>query len=108
MPIMTELVVSIVGGVITAMILGLFSRRESGSAHVQQPVATSPEPRTRSAFGDIVRLVLAVVGGFIIALLAGRMLIQAGVIPRGMPSRLGLMVVGTVLCWLLLSMGRRR
>ncbi|MEM8973762.1 MAG: hypothetical protein AAGD43_17015 [Pseudomonadota bacterium] len=105
---MTELVVSIVGGVITAMILGLFSRKSRSSVQVQQPAAAAPDPRKRSSFGDIVRLVLAVVGGFIIAVSVGRMLIQAGVIPRGMPSRLGLMVVGTILCWLLLSMGRRR
>ena len=108
MPIMTELVVSIVGGVITAMILGLFSRKSRSSVQVQQPAASAAEPRKRSGFGDIVRLVLAVVGGFIIAVSVGRILIQAGVIPRGMPSRLGLMVAGTILCWLLLSMGRRR
>lgn len=108
MPIMTELVVSIVGGVITAIILGLFSGRRGSIVQVQQPVERAREARKSSAFGDLIRLVFAVVGGFVIALVVGRMLIQAGIIPRGLPSRLGLMVVGTVLCWLILSVGRRR
>ena len=108
MPIMTELIVSIVGGVVTAMILGIFSRNNNNAVQVQQPVATRREPRKSSALGDVFRLILAVVGGFVFAMFVGRILIQAGIIPRGIPSRLGLMVVGTVMCWLLLSLGRRR
>ena len=108
MPIMTELIISIVGGVITAIILGMFARKNTPTAQIQQPVAMPRETKKGGTFGDIVRLILAVIGGFAIALIAGRMLIQAGIIPRGIPSRLILMVVGTVFCWLILSVGRRR
>ena len=108
MPIMTELVVSIVGGVITAIILGMFSRKNNEAVQVQQPVVDAREPRRSGALGDLIRLVLSVAGGFVIAMFVGRILIQAGIIPRGIPSRLGLMIAGTVLCWLILSIGRRR
>ena len=76
MPIMTELVVSVVGGVLTAAILAIFSR--PGRA-----------------------------GGIAIAVLGGRMLIQAGILPQGLPTRLALLIGGTVVCWVIIASGRR-
>lgn len=107
MPFVTELIVSIVGGVITALILGLFSRSPAPSVQAEQSIAGPRAPKRRSPFGDLVRLILAVVGGFLVAMFIGRPLIQAGILPRGIPTRLGLLIAGTVLCWLILSIGRR-
>ncbi|MEM9030269.1 MAG: hypothetical protein AAGC70_18060 [Pseudomonadota bacterium] len=107
MPILTELIVSIVGGVATAIILAAFSgrrRAETPTAHQAQ----SPAPRSRSVFGDLLRLLVAVAGGIAIAMVGGRILIQSGVLPGGLPTRLGLMVGGTTLVWLLLVGLRRK
>ena len=108
MPILTELLVSIVGGVVTAAILAMFSRSGKSGAAVETAVPSAPAPRRGSFFADLLRLVLAVAGGIAIALIGGRILIQMGVVPRGLPTRLGLLVLGTVICWMLLSIGRRR
>lgn len=106
MPIMTELVVSIIGGVITAFILerlggGRSQARIEGSAR-------HPATRGGSLFGELIRILFAVGGGVAIAMIGGRMLIQAGIMPKGVGGRYALLVVGTILCWLLLAIGRRR
>lgn len=111
MPILTELVISVVGGVLTALILAMFTRGargadRGGNVAINHQVAPPPQRRS-SAFGDTVRLILAVIGGVAFAMVVGRILIQAGIVPKGLPSRLVLLVVGTVLFWLVLSAGRR-
>ena len=108
MPFLNELIVSIVGGVITALILGMFSRKNNNAINAQQSVPVDAPRKGSSVFGDLFRLILAVAGGVAIAMIGGRILIQAGLIPRGLPSRLGLLIVGTVICWLILTIGRRR
>ena len=109
MPIMTELIISVVGGVLTAMILAMFSRSgKSGTSASETVAAAAQAPRRRSVFGDLFVLVLAVAGGIAIAMVGGRILIQMGLLPRGMPTRLGLLIVGTVVCWMFFSIGRRR
>ena len=109
MPILTELIVSVVGGVLTAMILAIFSgrSRRAGNVAVNRQSAAA-EPRRSSLFGDTIRLVLAVIGGIAVSIVLGGILIQAGIAPRGAGVRLVLMVVATVLFWLILSAGRRR
>ncbi len=109
MPILTELIVSVVGGVLTAMILALFSRfgKPGGAVLGQTATAARSAPRGR-VFGDLVVLIVSVVAGIVIAMIGGRIMIQMGLLPRGLPTRLGLLVLGTVICWMLLSAGRRR
>lgn len=107
MTLVNELIVAVVGGVMTAVILEIFSRNRS--AVNEQPVRVrEPAPRRDSIFGQLFRLVLAVVGGIAIAMIGGRMLIQMDVLPRGLPTRFGLLVAGTMLCWLVLLLFRRR
>lgn len=102
MPILTELLVSIVGGVATALILGVLVRP---SAPVDREMRA---PRRRTVFGDFVHLLLSVAGGIALALLAGRWAMQSGLAPRGGGGRLILLVGGTALCWFLMLPLRRR
>ena len=112
MPILTELIVSVVGGVLTAVILAMFSRGARGADRGHGNIAinhqSAPPPARRpSMIGDTIRLVLAVIGGVAFSMVVGRILIQAGIVPKGLPSRLVLLVIGTVVFWLALSVGRR-
>ncbi len=113
LPVLTELVVSIVGGIITAAILGVFSRgngsasRSTASVPVGQDRGTAGARRP-SGVGSFLRMLIAVCGGVALSLFFSRMLIQAGVLPRGLPTRLGLLVVSTALIWLVLPIGRSR
>ncbi len=108
MPIMQELIVSIIGGVATAMILALFTGRGGRNVQTAHQSPSARERRGRSMFGDLIRLIVAVCVGVAIALVGGRILINAGLLPRGLPSRLGLLVIATAVMWLLLTVGRRR
>ncbi len=98
-----ELVVSVLGGVLTAVILEVFRSRARGQTQSQTP------PRRRDGFfSGLARLVLAVIGGVLIALFLGRYLFQAEILERSPPTRLALLVGGTILCWALLLLFRRR
>lgn len=112
MPILTALVVTVATGVLTATVLALFSSNSERTSNVvitQRPVSQRPRQQTQwqIAFGDLARFVLAVTGGVAVALIAGHILIGDGVIPKGLPSHLGLLVIGTILCWQILTVGRR-
>ena len=107
------LVQTIVAGVITSTILETFRtwrRARAGQTQSQ----TMPEPeRRRSWIGGFFRhiffLALAVVGGVAIAMYAGRYLLDMGLVERPFPMvRLGLLIGGTILCFSILSMFRRR
>lgn len=109
MPILNELIISIVGGVATALILSIFTgrgRRADVPAHANRH--TQVQRSGRSGFGDFIRIILSVVGGIAIALYGGRILFEAGLLEQGLPSRLGLLIAGTAICWLLLVSLRRR
>lgn len=103
MTIMNELIVSIVGGVATALILSMMSR---GGGQSQQAPARSSS-RGRSVVGDLFHILIAVACGIGIAMIGGRMLIQAGIMEKGIGGRLLLLVGGTALSWLLLLPLRR-
>ena len=107
MPIMTELVVSVVGGVLTAAILAMFSRPGRARRNANKPDAPAPRRRAGSFIGDLLRVIVAVAGGIAIAVLGGRMLIQAGILPQGLTTRLALLIGGTVVCWVIIASGRR-
>ena len=107
MTILGELVVTVIGGIVTALVLERMGRARS-SAPTQQMQAPLARPRGESTGGGLVRVILAVLGGIALATFGGRMLIQSGLMPKGLPGRLMLLVVGTALAWLLLSMFRRR
>lgn len=108
MSIVTELAVTVVGGVLTAAVLALFAGGGRPSRPRAAVAAPEPPARRRGAFfGDLFRLVFAVAGGIAIAILGGRILIQAGVLPQGLGTRLGLLVAGTVFCWIVVASGRR-
>jgi hypothetical protein len=111
MPIVTELVVSVVGGVLTALVLALFSRGSSSAsapAPATQVANQVPVERRRSGTGDFFRMVFSVIGGIAVAMVLGRVLAKAGVLPQGVPARMILLVVGTIVFWLLLTGMRRR
>ena len=101
MPILTELVVSIVGGVATALILGALVRPTSSD------ISTTTK-RSSSLLGDFMHLLISVGGGIAIAMLLGRHLIQAGIMPKGVGGRLARLVGGTALLWFLMLPLRRR
>ncbi len=102
MPILTELVVSIIGGVATALILGVLVRPAEPA-----PQRTAPS-RIGRFFGDLVHLLLAVGGGIALAMLLGRTLIQSGIMAKGLGGRLILLAGGTALIWFLILPLRRR
>lgn len=106
MPILNEIIVSVVGGVATALILGAFVRPRSA------PDRGAPTPkrrgRGRSLLGDLIHLILAVVGGIAFALLFGRYAFLTGLMDRSLASRLILLVGGTTLTWIVLLPLRRR
>ncbi|MEO0730656.1 MAG: hypothetical protein AAFY64_09765, partial [Pseudomonadota bacterium] len=111
-----ELFVSSVGGVITAVILAVFSGSSRSSRRVRrsrsEPVEAERTPRRRggfvSGFFSFLRVLIAVTAGIAIAMVGGRWLIQNGVLPRGLPTRFGLLIGGTLVVWLLLGIFRRR
>lgn len=109
MSIMTELVVSVVGGVLTALILAMVTRRSKAAPPIATTAPSHAAPRRSGGFfADFLRMVLAVLGGIAIAMIGGRMLIQAGVLPAGVPTRLGVLVAATMVLWLLLGALRSR
>ncbi|MGD9670403.1 MAG: hypothetical protein AB7U75_15405 [Hyphomicrobiaceae bacterium] len=102
MPILSELVVSIVGGVATALILGVLVKPASPDT------GEAGRRRGGTVLGDLMHMLLAVAGGIAVALLAGKLAIQAGAVPQGTSGRLILLAGGTALSWLLLLPLRRR
>jgi hypothetical protein len=107
MSIVTELARTVVGGVLTAALLAIFTRGGRAQPRAEAAVRQAPSRRHSSFLGDLSRLIFAVAGGIAIAILGGRILIQAGVLPQGLNTRLGLLVAGTVLCWIVVASGRR-
>ena len=106
-----EIVASIIVGVVTGLILELFRRRDRSSGSQSQSQSRAEARRERRGDGilaQFVRLVLAVAGGVAIAVLGGRYLIQSGALPPGQPTRIGLLIVGTMVVWLLLLLARGR
>ena len=105
-----EVVVSVVGGVLTAIVLGIFTRRKP-----RQDVDTAqlraedrPKPsRVGSAFSSLLQMILAVGGGVAFAMLGGRWLFQSGILERSLPMRMGLLVGATTIIWLMLSAMRK-
>lgn len=99
-----ELALTILGGIATSLILELFRSRTRGGQNQTITSARSGDGFFRQFF----RLVLAVAGGVFIALFVGRFLFQNGILERSVPMRVGLLIGGTMLCWLLLLAFRRR
>ncbi|MGD9784333.1 MAG: hypothetical protein AB7E80_13180 [Hyphomicrobiaceae bacterium] len=103
MPIVNELIVSIVGGVATALILAMMTRGGGSTAAAERPA----NGKSRRFAGDFLQLILAVGGGIAFAMIGGRMLIQAGIVPKGLGTRLALLAGATTLIWFLLLPLRR-
>lgn len=122
-----ELVVSIVSGIVVAMILGMF--RTGGGRSAPQPRSTAryyeaPPRRNGGFFGGLMRFVLSVAGGLALAffampLLFGRRFGNFDHYDRydrfdgfhGLTSHapiLILTVVGTIIVWSILSAFTRR
>ena len=111
LPILTELIVSVVGGVLTAIVLTVFStgRRDTQASASMGDVSQADGGRSKKSgrVGGFMRMLVAVVGGIVIALAIGRFLAQAGIIPRGPFGRIVLIGVATIGLWLILPFGRR-
>ena len=104
------LVQTVTGGVLTSMILEFFRRisRRSGT-QTQTQVAPPPERRGGGFFSTLFRLILSVIGGVAVAIIGGRMLVEAGLLKPPFPLiRMGLLIGGTIVCWSLLLAFRRR
>ena len=104
-----ELLVTVVGGILTALILGVFSWPSSRSqSQSQQGLETSSEPRS-SAFGQFMHLLLSVAGGYGLAFFTTRFLFKSGIVERGLPMRMAIFVACVVFVWwvLLLFRGKR-
>jgi hypothetical protein len=70
---------------------------------LHRPRGGAPVPSSATSFA----LSWPVAGWIAIAVLGGRMLIQAGILPQGLPTRLALLIGGTVACWVIIASGRR-
>ncbi len=130
-----ELLVSVVSGVIVAMILQMF-RFGGGGSRVAAPRQTmyGAAPPRRSSGGGLFRFVLAVIGGIVLAFATAPMVLDAlhggrsngfrgrfyngggpgGYFDRGsdaifgLPPLLVLTIIGTIIVWVVLSALRRR
>jgi len=105
MPLLNELIVSIVGGVATALILSVFTR--GGRAPAQSQRIENRKP-ARSGFGNFLHLLVAVTGGVAFAVIGGRVLFQSGVLERSLPMRMALLVGATILIWMVIGAMRPR
>ena len=103
MPILNEILVSVVGGVATALILGVLVRPAP-----ERATRSGRARGGRSLIGDLVHLILAVAGGIAFALLFGRYAFQSGLMDKSLGARLLLLVGGTAISWLVLLPLRRR
>jgi hypothetical protein len=103
MPLLNELIVSIVGGIATALILSVFTR--GGRAPAQRVENRKP---ARSGFGNFLHVLFAVTGGVAFAVVGGRVLFQSGVLERSLPMRMTLLVAATILIWMVIGAMRPR
>lgn len=140
MDLMNELIVSVVGGVVTAVILESFrggsrDRKAERAAAVEAARSASPAVaagargagvaasiaagakrakapkrpgRIAAFFAGLVRVVLALCGGLLVATLGFRMAIAADLIERAPLMRLAFFVAGTAVFWVLLLIVRGR
>ncbi len=105
MPLFNELIVSIVGGVVTALILSVFTRSRRAPSQSQRIDVGRP---SRSGFGDFVHVLFAVAGGIAFTLYGGRALFAAGLLERSVPMRLVLLVAATMVLWVIIGAVRPR
>jgi hypothetical protein len=131
-----ELLVSVVSGVIVALILQIFRfGGNGGRTSVPRQVVYSAPPARRSGGGGFVRFVLAVMGGLVLAFAAAPVVLSAlhgrrrdggfrgrvfdgggpgGYFDRGndalfgLPPLLVLTIICTIVVWVVLSALRRR
>lgn len=115
-----DLIISVISGVVVALILQIFGFGRSKSAAPSQTMTMNnyKQPRRRSMFGGLVRLVLAVAGGIAFAQAAapfifGRVLRSSGAFERyealtPQTVVIGLTVLGTIIAWMILSAITRR
>jgi hypothetical protein len=118
-----ELILSVVSGVIVALILQMFGgrRRDTVPRRSVRNHDYAPPPRRRSLFGKMIRLVLAVAGGIAFAQVAAPFLFRRrfgdfggfdrfdnlGGLSEHLPI-LVLTVIGTIVVWIFLSTVTRR
>lgn len=121
-----ELIVSIISGIIVALLLQVFGGRgDRGSSAPSQSMNTynyRPAAPRRSAFGRLVRLILAVGGGILLAQMAAPFILRRRYrdfdggfdgfdglhsITPYLPM-IGLTIVSTILVYVLLSAMTRR
>lgn len=107
MPLLNELIVSIIGGVITALILSIFTRGSRASAPRQSQRIETHKP-ARGGFGNFLQVLLAVTGGVAFAVIGGRVLFQSGVLERSLPMRMALLVGAIIVIWMLIGAMRSR
>lgn len=132
MDLMNELIVSVVGGVVTAIILESFrggQRSDKAPTNDTPAVAVGPKgrplplpkhngrgrqeqrqgrSRIGAFFSGLLRVILAVCGGLLVATLGFRMAIAAELIERGPAMRMAFFIAGTIVFWVLLLVVRGR
>lgn len=75
MTFFSELVIAVVGGVITALILEMFGRGRAKQAAQVMP-SQPPPKRRKGIFGRLVFYTIALAGIFAAAIIGGRMVLQ--------------------------------
>ena len=111
MPFINELIISVVGGVLTAIVLGLFSGRRKPKQAVYREVQEEAQivHKGPSTIGQFFHLLIAVIGGIALSSMVSRFLFKAGILERGLPMRIVVLISCVVLVWwvLLLFRGRK-
>ncbi len=110
-PFANELIITVIGGVLTAFILNLFSGKSKPQQQqvYHQPQQARPSRSGGSLFGQFIHVLLSVAGGVALAIFASRFLFRSGILERGLPMRMVILVASTIFVWwvLLLFRGKR-
>lgn len=109
MTFFSEIAVTVVGGIITAIIIGLFTRKsKKADAQPERSQQNQTQTQSGSTFGNVIHLLISVILGVLLATTLGRQLFKSGILERGPEMRLLIVVVAIVLIWSLIGLVRKR
>lgn len=108
MAFFSEIAVTVIGGLITAVILALFTRRGKEPARSPSAQQNQSQRRTGGSFGQFMHVLLSVVIGIVLATTLGRYLFRSGILERSPETRLIVAVCAIILVWLVINMLRGR
>jgi hypothetical protein len=109
-----ELIVSVISGIIVAMILQIFPSRARSESQppMRKPIAPQPAAQRGSSIGGLMRFIVSVAGGMGLAYTVAHSLhlrhLGHGDDIASHAPMLVLTIIGTFIVWLLLSAMTRR